>query len=280
MAKPEPNKLRMPDANDLAELRREFQLDHEAFAALTGALAEAAARWPKPAGALKPAKFKAGLRKADRLMRKVEQGLSSQDVVAALTQLEAYGQMGLLISSMAALEIDKNEDEIPHEVLDEFLARKKFRREPIRASDLDALMLTSRQRWLNDRSADAMRFAVRAMRQPIRAELLQARQDRGGARTRCGRELLIFLLARDATKIIGRRATAAANGPFQRLCKSVFDCCGIDDTGIEDAVERCLEKHARWLEWNALPKYTFQMGEPRGDDAGDIEPPLRSKVQP
>ena len=61
------------------------------------------------------------------------------------------------------------------------------------------------------------------------------------------------MLARQAREIIGETATSTPKGKFHNLCTWVLDACGLNTTGLEDAIRRCLEKHASWLKWHNLP---------------------------
>ena len=69
------------------------------------------------------------------------------------------------------------------------------------------------------------------------------RRNRGGRPAKNpARDFLLFRLAEAAPVVIGRRATATANGPFVRLCAAVVVACGFGDRGIERAVEKAIKE--------------------------------------
>jgi hypothetical protein len=81
-----------------------------------------------------------------------------------------------------------------------------------------------------------------SINEPIRAWFLLNGPNRGGRPSNPERQHVIGTLAEASRNILGRRATATAGGRFQRLCAAVFDRCGLDSTGLTEAVERVLTK--------------------------------------
>jgi len=84
--------------------------------------------------------------------------------------------------------------------------------------------------------------ALKQIDAPIEAWLEQEEPDRGGREPDLERLFVIEALARRARAIIGRPATATANGPFAKLCAAVFHACNLDAEGLEDAMERVLRR--------------------------------------
>jgi hypothetical protein len=70
----------------------------------------------------------------------------------------------------------------------------------------------------------------------IDGALKGAPTDPGGPEPNFVRHHLIVSLAEAAPAIIGRRATATANGPFLNLVTHVFNACGVSSAGLEKAV--------------------------------------------
>lgn len=244
----------LSDKDDWADIIQQCKLSAAQQAALRATLDEVADRCKDIGTAPADKDVKAALGKLDRAFDRLQRLLGSRDVVEALDVVETYGAMGHLISSTAAADLgDEANPEVPVVEIERLIAHKRFRQEPIRQSDLDQLCLLERQRQLNHCTKDAMLAAISHMRDPISTFLRVAGQDKGGNRPRTDREWLIFLLARDAPKIIGEEATGETGGAFFRLCTAVLGACGFDDKGYEDAVSRCLKKHHEWLEWSRLP---------------------------
>ncbi|MFM8679020.1 MAG: hypothetical protein ACKOGH_05315 [Alphaproteobacteria bacterium] len=83
---------------------------------------------------------------------------------------------------------------------------------------------------------------VRGAAGPLDEWLAQDRRNKGGSPPDTARRLAIIALANAAPAIIGRRATATANGPFARLCADVLALLGIPGTGLERAIETTLRR--------------------------------------
>ena len=197
---------------------------------------------------------KKALKALDKAFDKLQGQLDRQDIINALGAIETYGAMGYLLSSTVAADLANGEDStVETAAVERVLARKRFERKLLRQSDLDALCLVDRQRRLNNQTAEAMRLAVAQMRKPVSNWLDLAGRDKGGNRPKMDREWLIFLLARDAPKIIAHPPSSAPTSPFFKLCTAVLGACHFDCSGYEDAVERCLKKYHEWLDWHHRP---------------------------
>ena len=83
---------------------------------------------------------------------------------------------------------------------------------------------------------------VRELLGPLDAWLAQDRKNKGGRPPDVARRFTIIALANAAPAIIGRAATATANGPFARLCADVLALLGIAVTGLERAIEAALRQ--------------------------------------
>jgi len=83
---------------------------------------------------------------------------------------------------------------------------------------------------------------VRELLGPLDAWLAQDRKNKGGRPPDVARRFTIIALANAAPAIIGRAATATANGPFARLCADVLPLLGIAVSGLERAIEAALRQ--------------------------------------
>ena len=81
---------------------------------------------------------------------------------------------------------------------------------------------------------------LRLIKEPLDAWLAAYTVDPGGRESDNTRNYLIAALSRAAPAVIGREATATANGTFARLVTAVCHACGLDDNGLEKRVERVL----------------------------------------
>jgi hypothetical protein len=94
---------------------------------------------------------------------------------------------------------------------------------------------------------ELLRYAIERINQPIKTWFELDRLNRGGRPTKNpARDLLLLRLAERAQAILGRRPTATAGGRFVRLCADVVVACGLDDRGIERAVEKALKELSAW----------------------------------
>ena len=82
---------------------------------------------------------------------------------------------------------------------------------------------------------------LRRVKAPVDRFFDSYASDTGGRLPDYVRQRLIVALADAAPAILGRRATGATRGPFIRLVTEVINECGLDDTGVEKAVERVLK---------------------------------------
>jgi hypothetical protein len=82
---------------------------------------------------------------------------------------------------------------------------------------------------------------IERINREIKSWLELDRLNRGGRPPKSvARDYLLIRLVEGARVIIGRRATATAGGRFVRLCAAVCVACGLDDRGIERAVEKAI----------------------------------------
>lgn len=267
MVKPAKVQFHMPDEQGWRDIRRECHLSKAQLDAVHTVVQEVADACVGLTDDHRRSetrkKVMRALSKTNRLLENLEAGLRGQDVVVALRSIETFGTLGLLMSASSTLSLPNygDEDVIETDELERLIARKKFGRESIRASELDALSMSARQRRLQSMTPEAMLFIVQCLRQPFSSWLLVAQQNKGGNPAQTDRDVLILLLARDAVKIIGRPATRSSTGDFMDLCSSVLGACGMETTGLAEAIRRCLDKHASFLQLHALPAYLSPVGK-------------------
>jgi hypothetical protein len=95
-------------------------------------------------------------------------------------------------------------------------------------------------------------FLAKKMRQQFDDYLGAQSGRKSGAPSNWIREMILLDLARDASRIIGKRPTATAKGKFENLCSAVLYGVGIDQTGLKAAIERLIKKHKTDIaHWNA-----------------------------
>lgn len=269
MARIHPITMRMPDADGWTDIKKALDPNERQEVALRETLQEAFDACEEMRRALAFSELKAGLKKIGELLKKVERALESQDVVNSLTALETYGAMAHIISPSAVRELNGyREIMLPKQAIDRLLADRQG--DGISPSVLDELSLPDRQRDLDGRTIDAMKLIIRQMRRPIDNALSQSKPDKGGNRPQTDRELLIFLLARDAAKIIGNEASLKKGIPFVSLCAWALNACEVSTVGLEDAVDRCLRRHQAWLEWYQFPQHAVEIRELTEDEFGAI----------
>lgn len=259
MAKIHNLQLHMPNEMAWGEIKRDCKLSAEQAVALWSTLEEAVGVSEAQSRGPTSAEIKKALTKVDNALERLALTLRQNDVTVALRAIETYGLMGHLLSATAAVQLTESDDELSANGIEGLLRLSQLTRAPIRASTIDALALADRQRRLSHQTPEAMNFVVRQLRQPISAWLLQARQDKGGNRLNSDREMLIFLLARDASKFIERKPNTKGKQDFMSLCTHVLVACGIDDQGLEDAVARCLKKYKGWTGWSKLPEHKLEI---------------------
>lgn len=246
--------FQLPDEEGWNDIVKNCRLSEAQVAALKVTLDEALMHVMKGRADPNNKSIKTALVKLDGLIDRLQCYLKRNDIREALAAIETYGVFGRLLSSTVVRELSATEDpEVPIADIERLIAHKRYRQEPVLASDLDALCLIQRQRLVNQSTPEAMGLAVQHIRSPISAWLLQAGQDKGGNRPKAGREVLIWLLARDSVKIIGTKAEKSTGSVFINLCTWVFDACNMSTEGLEDAVGRYLKKHEGWLHWLELP---------------------------
>ena len=91
--------------------------------------------------------------------------------------------------------------------------------------------------------SELLAYLIKTINQPIKAWFDVDRLNQGGRPPKTvERDYLLLRLAAAAPAVIGRRPTATANGPFVRLCAAVVVACGLDDRGIERAVEKAIKE--------------------------------------
>ncbi len=243
MAKKSQSKFTLPNEENWEEIRRALKLSDVQTHALRATLREAEGLCGELATYLAKSKVKQSLKVLDRLLSNAHRGLQRADIRQALASIEMYGALSALLSREAGADIygENSIDQLAHD------------------------------RLVNERTHEAMSYALEKMRRPIADWLAQAALDKGGNRPKSDRQVLILLLARDASQIIGTKPSTTKNGYFHQLCSWIFPRCGINDDGLEDAITRCLEKYKEWLEWTQLPSGDHMVGKLSNENIANID---------
>lgn len=243
MAKKPQSRFILPNEENWEEIRRDLKLSDVQAHALHATLREVEGLCKELATYLAKSKVKQSLKVLDRLLSKAHRGLQRTDIRQALASVEMHGALSALLSREAGAEIygENSIDQLAHD------------------------------RLVNERTHEAMSYALKKMRRPIAEWLALASLDKGGNRPKSDRQVLILLLARDASQIIGTKPSTTKNGPFHQLCSWIFPRCGISDDGLEDAITRCLGKYKEWLEWAQLPSADHIVGKPSAAIVANVD---------
>jgi hypothetical protein len=150
------------------------------------------------------------------------------------------GEIGLLMS-YCAMEAALNQ-EIPTRSL-----RSEI--ESLAAEDPDFRMVQIEERLAAHREARGLEHGgeflmhiIERVSRSAKAFFEIERLNRGGRPPKdLARSYLLIRLTEAAPSIIGGRATATARGRFVLLCAAAVAACGLDDSGIERAVERAIK---------------------------------------
>lgn len=242
MAKEPQSRFVFPDEDTWAELRRDLKLTDAQTVALQATLNEAESLCRYFTNVLVNAEVKSSLKTLNRLLFNVHRGLRRADISQALTKFDMHGTLSTLLSHEAGTELHGK-------------------------GTVDNL---SHHRLLNDRTPEVMSYIIDEMRRPIAQWLAVTAKDKGGRQPKSDRQVLLFLLARDSNKISGFEASITSDGPFHRLCAWVLPACGIASVGLEEAIERCLKKYKKWLEWAQLPSGQDIVGTLSDEDIAAI----------
>lgn len=243
MDKEPQSRFTLPNEESWAELRLNLRLSDVQADALHATLREAEGLCRELAADLAKSEVKRSLLALDRLLSNAHRGLQRGDIRQALASIEMHGALSALLSREAGAEIhgENSINELAHD------------------------------RLLNERTHEAMSYVLEKMRRPIADWLALAALDKGGSRPKSDRQVLILLLARDSSQIIGTKPSTAKNGPFHLLCSWVCSRCGIADDGLEEAMTRCLKRYKKWLVWKRLPSGHHVVGQLSDAEIADID---------
>lgn len=233
MDKAAQSRFALPNDEQWVELRQALKLSDAGLTALNTTLQEVEYLCRDLAADLAKSQVKRSLKVLDRLLSNTRRALQRADICQALGTIEFHGRLSAILSSEAGTAIHGQ-------------------------THLDSL---NHDRLLNERTQEVMSYLLGEMQRPIAEWLAVAAKDKGGNRPKSHRQALLLLLARDSMKIIGTGPTTTPNGKFHQLCSWVLPLCGIGSDGLEEAIGRCLNKHAKWLEWAQLPTGEHIVGQ-------------------
>ena len=253
MFRVQPIQIRMPTPSAFESLATKLKLRKEQAAALAETIKEAVTSCEVLRDETDAATIRDKLKEFDAALAHLAELSASNNFRKALQAMPPVDTIGFLMSPTAALEVPGyKEHELAGPALDRLIARDPPHK-PISPAAFDALALLDRQVQLSRLAPNALKYFFDALRNPIQ-EFLQETRDKGGNRPRSDRDLIIFLLARDARQIIG--CEASTSDPFLDLCNQVTAACSIGEDGLEIAVKKCIKKYAIWFRWYQLAPYS------------------------
>lgn len=248
-----PIQMRMPRPSAFERLTANLQLNSEQTAALFRTLQEGADACEALRDETDAATIRDELATLDNALANLAQLSASNNIRKALKAMPPMSTLGFLMSPSAALKVPGyHERPLVGPALNRLIEQDPHHK-AISPADFDDLALQNRQVELSKLAPDALEYLFTALREPIQ-EFLSQTAEKGGNRPRSDRDLIVFLLARDAPSIIG--CEPSTSDPFLNLCNQVTAACGISEDGLEVAIKKCLKNRKHWLQWYRLPAYS------------------------
>lgn len=163
---------------------------------------------------------------------------------------ENLGLLGSLLSFQALNELNpKIEFELD---VSDFVADQARLNLPKGVIDVERYFAQPKQMFDLENRPDILIFIVDKMRVQFESYLTQRGQKKLGAPSNWVRDTILFDLACDASRILGKRPTSSVEGSFDRLCKHVFGAIGFEPVDQHSAVVRMLKKYRDEVKfWNA-----------------------------
>jgi len=163
---------------------------------------------------------------------------------------ENLGLLGSLLSFQALTELNPK-IELELDVSD-FVAEQKCLNLPTGVIDVESYFAQPKQMYELKNRADILIFIVDKMRAQFESYLTERHPNKGGAPSNWVRDTILFDLACDASRILGKSPTSTAKGPFDRLCSDVFSAIGLEAFDQPSAVARMLKKYRDEVDfWNS-----------------------------
>lgn len=264
MFRVQPIQMRMPRRLAFEKLTAMLKLNSEQTTALFQTIQEAAVSCEALRDETDAATIRDELAKLDNALAHLAQFSASNNIRKALKAMPPMSTLGFLMSPSAALKVPGyHERPLVGPTLNRLIEQDPHHK-AISPADFDDLALQHRQVELSKLAPDALEYLFTALREPIQ-EFLSQTAEKGGNRPRSDRDLMVFLLARDAPNIIG--CEPSTSDPFLNLCNQVTAACGIGEDGLEVAIKKCLKNKNEWLQWYRLTPYS----PPSADTVNEME---------
>jgi hypothetical protein len=160
------------------------------------------------------------------------------------------GTLGSMLSFQALKELNPD---IKFELdVSDFVAEQTRIKSPKGVIDVERYFAQPKQMFDLKNRADILIFIIDQMRAQFESYLTERRPNKGGAPSNWVRDSILFDLACDASRILGKRPTSTAKGPFDRLCSDVFSAIGLEAFDQPSAVARVLKKYRDEVDfWNS-----------------------------
>jgi hypothetical protein len=163
---------------------------------------------------------------------------------------ENLGLLGTMLSFQALTELNpKIEFELD---VSDFVADQARLNLPNGVIDVERYFAQHKQMFDLKNRTDVLIFIIDKMRAQFENYLAVRGQKKLGAPSNWVRDTILFDLACDASRILGKRPTSSVEGSFDRLCISVFGAIRFEPVNQHSAVVRMLKKYRKEVKfWNA-----------------------------
>lgn len=185
------------------------------------------------------------------LLKKLYTQISiGRDTLQHIQPPENLGLLGSMLSFEALNELNPH---IKFELdVSDFVAEHTRLNLPKSVIDVERYFAQPKQMFDLENRPDILIFIVDKMCAQFESYLIERRQNKGGAPSNWVRDTILFDLACDASRILGKRPTSSVEGSFDRLCKDVFGAIGFEPVDQHSAVVRMLKKYRDEVKfWNA-----------------------------
>jgi hypothetical protein len=245
----------LPDAKAFKELAKQHKLNDEQAWALTRTVTNAVEKVKRHAEKRYDAPdtdivIERAQTILDLLKKLHNQITIGRETLQHIQPPENLGLLGSLLSFQALNELNpKIEFELD---VSDFVADQTRLKLPKGVLDVERYFAQPKQMFDLENRADILIFIVDKMCAQFESYLIERRQNKGGAPSNWVRDTILFDLACDASRILGKRPTSSVEGSFDRLCKDVFGAIGFEPVDQHSAVVRMLKKYRDEVKfWNA-----------------------------
>jgi hypothetical protein len=245
----------LPDAKAFKELAKQHKLNDEQAWALTRTVTNAVEKVKRHAEKRYDAPdtdivIERAQTILDLLKKLHNQITIGRETLQHIQPPENLGLLGSLLSFQALNELNpKIEFELD---VSDFVADQTRLKLPKGVLDVERYFAQPKQMFDLENRADILIFIVDKMCAQFESYLIEMRQNKGGAPSNWVRDTILFDLACDASRILGKRPTSSVEGSFDRLCKDVFGAIGFEPVDQHSAVVRMLKKYRDEVKfWNA-----------------------------